>query len=74
MGSANERRCYIVTPSLIGWAHTQNDLWFQVPGSYKYRQSTSKDPGVAADVLASNGSSNVELRALIQYKDVLLPV
>ena len=24
MGSANERRCYIVTPSLIGWAHTQN--------------------------------------------------
>ena len=24
MGSANERR-YIVTSSLIGWAHTQND-------------------------------------------------
>ena len=24
MGSANERRRYIVTPPLIGWAHTQN--------------------------------------------------
>ena len=24
MGSASERRCYIVTFSLIGWAHTQN--------------------------------------------------
>ena len=27
MGSANERRHYNVTSSLIGWAHTQNDLW-----------------------------------------------
>ena len=25
MGSANERRRYIVTSSLIGWTHTQND-------------------------------------------------
>ena len=25
MGSANERHCYKVTLSLIGWAHTQND-------------------------------------------------
>ena len=25
MGSANERRRYSVTSSLIGWAHTQND-------------------------------------------------
>ena len=25
MGSANERRRYIVTSSLIGWAHAQND-------------------------------------------------
>ena len=31
MGSANERRRYIVTSSLIGWAHTQND-----PGEYMY--------------------------------------
>ena len=30
MHPANERWCYTVTPSLIGWAHTQNDpcLWF----------------------------------------------
>ena len=27
MGSANERRCCVVTSSLIGWAHTQNDPW-----------------------------------------------
>ena len=26
MGSANERRRYFVTSSLIGWAHSQNDL------------------------------------------------
>ena len=29
MGSANERQHYIVTLSLIGWAHTQNDpCWY----------------------------------------------
>ena len=27
MGSANERRCYIVALSLIGCVHTQNDPW-----------------------------------------------
>ena len=27
MGPANERWCYTVTPSLIGWAYTQNDPW-----------------------------------------------
>ena len=27
MGSANERWRYIVTSSLISWAHTQNDPW-----------------------------------------------
>ena len=27
MDSANERRRYIVTPPLIGWAHTQKDPW-----------------------------------------------
>ena len=25
---ANEKWCYIVTSSLIGWAHTQNDPWY----------------------------------------------
>ena len=27
MRPANERRCYNLTSSLIGWAHTQNDPW-----------------------------------------------
>ena len=27
MRSANERRRYIITSSLNGWAHTQNDPW-----------------------------------------------
>ena len=26
MDSANERRLYVVTSSIIGWAHTQNNL------------------------------------------------
>ena len=26
-GSVNESRCNIVTSSLIGWAHTQNNPW-----------------------------------------------
>ena len=30
MRPANERRRYIVTPSLIGWAHTQTDHWFWI--------------------------------------------
>ena len=35
MCPVNERWCYNVTPSLIGWAHTQNDPWrlgvWQIP-------------------------------------------
>ena len=27
MCSANERRCYIITPPLIGWTHTKNNPW-----------------------------------------------
>ena len=27
MGSANERRCYNVMSSLIGWAHSKSDPW-----------------------------------------------
>ena len=30
MASANERRRYIVTSPLIGWAHTQNDPWYTI--------------------------------------------
>ena len=29
MGSAIERRCYIVTLSISGWAHTHNDPWLE---------------------------------------------
>ena len=29
MHATNERRCYNVMSSLIGWAHTQNDPWYQ---------------------------------------------
>ena len=29
MGSAKEKRRYIVTPPSIGWAHTQNDPWYR---------------------------------------------
>ena len=32
MGSANNRRRYIVTHPLIGWAHTQNDRLLQQTG------------------------------------------
>ena len=35
MGSANERRRYIVTSSLIGWAHTQKDLCICGAGGMK---------------------------------------
>ena len=27
MDSANERKYYYVTPSVIAWSHTQNNLW-----------------------------------------------
>ena len=33
MGLANERWCYNVTLSLIGWAHTQNDPYMNVVAS-----------------------------------------
>ena len=29
MRQGNDSRCYIVTPSLIGWAHTQSDSWLR---------------------------------------------
>ena len=46
MRPANERRRYNVTSSLIGWAHTQNDLW---------AANASADAiSTKANVLASN--------------------
>ena len=35
MGSANKRQHYIVTLSIIGWAHTQNDPWSTSSISYE---------------------------------------
>ena len=35
MGSANERRRYIVTSSLIGWTHIQNDPWILFVDLYR---------------------------------------
>ena len=40
MGSANERWHYIVTASLFGWAHTQNDPWYLCARS-RYQAGTS---------------------------------
>ena len=44
MGSANERQRYNVTPSLISWAHTQNDPWkyriFSIYGEHHYKGKT----------------------------------
>ena len=34
MHPANERWCYIVTPSLIGWVHSQNDPCIQCAGEW----------------------------------------
>ena len=39
---ANERWRYNVTSSLIGWAHTQNDLWMS---SMNYSQMDTNEPG-----------------------------
>ena len=36
MSSANEKRRYIATPPLIGWAHTQQDACIQLKFSLKY--------------------------------------
>ena len=36
MHPANERWCYSVTPSLIGWVHTQNDAWKKWPRSVDF--------------------------------------
>ena len=38
MHPTNERRCYIVMLSLIGWVHSQNDLWlFEVSLLHSYK-------------------------------------
>ena len=34
VGSTNQRRCYYITPPLIGWVHTQNDPCFEIECSW----------------------------------------
>ena len=36
MRSANGRRCYNVTSSLNGWAHTQNDFWVSIQNKRQF--------------------------------------
>ena len=51
MASANERRCYIVMPSLIGWAHTQNDpCWGVVEFVLTKRKICASAAGAGAAV------------------------
>ena len=38
MGSANERRYYNVTSSVIGWAHTQNDPGIVIENEFALRK------------------------------------
>ena len=40
MGSANERWGYIVTPSPIGWAYTQTDIWVYIAMAYAAESET----------------------------------
>ena len=54
MRPANERWRYNVTPSLIGWAHTQNDPWFNV-------EDVALTVGVPAWGLASISDGHKEL-------------
>ena len=54
MGSTNERRRYIVTPSLIGWAHTRmipessyrNILWIHTMGCPYIEIASKLDRGI----------------------------
>ena len=51
MGSANERRRYIVTSSLIGWAHAKNDPYTGQTATCTARlfmQTTSANIGICA--------------------------
>ena len=41
MGSANGKKRYNVTSSLIGWAHTQNDSWKLIQVVYRYVRNTN---------------------------------
>ena len=59
MHSANERRRYIVTSSLIGWAHTQNDpcsMW-EISSSLNYIISIKFAPLYGTEISLGTTSS-----------------
>ena len=58
MGSANERRRYIVTSSFFGRAHTQNELLAEKSSKVRSRTyvGTNMDITVLVDVLKTDSS------------------
>ena len=86
MGSANERRRYIVTPPLIGWARTQNEPWhiWQLScvtcanlwsGLITFPKTATKIPMFTKFWLwAHKPICKMGPRDLIQYKDLVLSV
>ena len=56
MGSANERRHYNVMPSLIGWAHAENDPWIYFCWSDNIVQNDQRD------IASYYGASRVRVR------------
>ena len=62
VGSANERRRYTVTSSLINWAYTQNDPWsisfwtqytsYSSPGNSRYGMSLLSSKSIISSITA----------------------
>ena len=63
LGSANERRRYIVTSSLIGWAHNLNDPW----------GCSGEQEAHGAKRWGSNPRSLDPLHRQLNYRDATLP-
>ena len=58
MGSANEGKRYYATPSLIGGAHTQNDLKLLLCGSHNIRVDSRFAPSQWETALLCNDDSH----------------
>ena len=62
MGSANERRRYIVTSSLIGWAHTNNDPGLSIcSGYWKQNRPHSQIPQRNSYIIFQNRNNNISV-------------
>ena len=72
MDSANERRRYIVTWSLIGWTHAQNDHWYVdvVAGSVNHftKSFWAHQLKSCENSLCSNFSYNNSLRSQVVWE------